>query len=134
MDLPFDLLALLRRPRTCCLAITMPDGSPQLTQTWVDTDGSQVVINTVQRVPKAKNVERDSRVAVTVSDPANPPRYDAVRGRVVGTTTDGGAEHMDALAQRYLGLPCCSRRSAARCSPPGRGCSSCVACPAGEHG
>jgi hypothetical protein len=26
----------------------MPDGSPQLTQTWVDTDGQHVVINTIE--------------------------------------------------------------------------------------
>ena len=105
MDLPPDLLALLRRPSTCYLATTMPDGSPQLTQTWVDTDGTHVVINTVQGFQKARNVERDPRVAVTVSDPANPSRYYAVRGRVVRATTEGGAEHIDALAQRYLGTP-----------------------------
>ena len=33
MDLPRDLLNLLRRPSTCYIATTMPDGSPQLTQT-----------------------------------------------------------------------------------------------------
>ena len=26
----------------------MPDGPPQTTETWVDTDGEHVVINTVQ--------------------------------------------------------------------------------------
>jgi hypothetical protein len=26
----------------------MPDGSPRLTQTWVDTDGDHVLINTVE--------------------------------------------------------------------------------------
>jgi hypothetical protein len=25
----------------------MPDGSPQLTQTWVDTDGEHMLINSV---------------------------------------------------------------------------------------
>ena len=53
----------------------MPDGSPQMTQTWVDTDGEHVIINTVQGFQKVKNVERDPRVAVNVSDPANPGRY-----------------------------------------------------------
>ena len=37
--LPHDLLDLLRRPSPCFLATLMPDGSPQLTQTWVTTDG-----------------------------------------------------------------------------------------------
>ncbi|TFV86958.1 PPOX class F420-dependent oxidoreductase [Blastococcus sp. CT_GayMR16] len=105
MDLPDELLALLRRPSTCYVATTMPDGSPQMTQTWVDTDGSHVLINTVQGFQKVRNVERDPRVALGVSDPENPTRYFAVRGRVVDATTDGAAEHIEALAQRYLGGP-----------------------------
>jgi PPOX class probable F420-dependent enzyme len=83
----------------------MPDGSPQLTQTWVDTDGEHVVINTVQGHQKAKNIERDPRVAACISDRSNPSRYYAIRGRVDKATTDGGAEHIEALAQRYLGGP-----------------------------
>jgi PPOX class probable F420-dependent enzyme len=81
------------------------DGSPQITQTWVDTDGEHVVINTVQGFQKVKNVECDPRVAVAVADPSSPSRYYAIRGRVVNVTTEGGAEHIEALAQRYLGAP-----------------------------
>ena len=105
MDLPEGLIALLGQPSPCFLTTLMPDGSPQLTQTWVDTDGEHVLINTVQGFQKIKNVERDPRVAVAVSDPSNPSRYYAVRGRVVDVTTKGGAEHIEALAQRYLGAP-----------------------------
>jgi PPOX class probable F420-dependent enzyme len=83
----------------------MPDGSPQLTQTWVDTDGRNILINTVRGHRKVRNVERDPRVAVNVSDPARPARYFGVRGRVVDMTTDGAVAHIDALAQRYLGTP-----------------------------
>ncbi|MCI2239366.1 PPOX class F420-dependent oxidoreductase [Paenibacillus sp. TRM 82003] len=105
MDLTPELLDLLRAPSTCHLATTMPDGSPQLTQTWVDTDGEHVVVNTVQGFQKTRNVERDPRVALTVSDPANPTRYVAVRGRVVGSTTEGGAEHVEELSRKYTGGP-----------------------------
>jgi PPOX class probable F420-dependent enzyme len=105
MDLPEALIALLRQASPCFLTTLMPDGSPQLTQTWVDTDGEHVIINTVQGFQKVKNVERDPRVAVAVSDPSNPSRYYAIRGRVVNVTTKGGAEHIEALAQRYLGGP-----------------------------
>ena len=105
MDLPDDLIAILREPSTCYFATTMPDGSPQLTQTWVDTDDQHVLINTVLGYQKARNVQRDPRVAVTVSAPSNPSRYHALRGRVVNATTDGAAEHIDALAHRYLGTP-----------------------------
>jgi PPOX class probable F420-dependent enzyme len=105
VDLPEGLIALLRQPSPCFLATVMPDGSPQMTRTWVDTDGEHVVINTVQGFQKIKNIERDPRVAVSVSDPASPSRYYAIRGRVVNVTTEGGAEHIEALAQRYLGAP-----------------------------
>jgi hypothetical protein len=33
--LPDDLLDLLRKPSPCFVATLMPDGSPQLTQTWL---------------------------------------------------------------------------------------------------
>lgn len=105
MDLDDELRTLLQQPSSCYLATTMPDGSPQLTQVWVDTDGEHVVINTVQTHQKARNVQRDPRVALTVSDPSNPTRYVAVRGRVIASTTDGAVEHIEALAQRYTGQP-----------------------------
>jgi PPOX class probable F420-dependent enzyme len=105
VDLPEGLIALLRQASPCFLATTMPDGSPQLTETWVDTDGEHIVINTVLGHQKARNVERDPRVAVNVCDRSNPARYYAIRGRVVNTTTEGGAEHIETLAERYLGAP-----------------------------
>ena len=105
MNLPPELLTLLKQPSTCYIATTMPDGSPQVTQVWCDTDGEHIVINTVEGHQKARNIERDPRVAVTVSDPAHPSRYHAARGRVVAVTREGGVEHIEALAERYLGRP-----------------------------
>ena len=105
MDMPAALIALLREPSPCFLATVMPDGSPQVTQTWADTDGEHVVINSVQGHQKVRNVERDPRVAVNVCDPSKPSRYFAIRGRVVGITTEGAAEHIEVLARRYLGCP-----------------------------
>ena len=105
MDLPEDLIDLLHRPSPGWVATTMPDGSPQLTQTWVNTDGSNVLVNTVEGFQKVRNLERDPRVAVSVADPANPSRYFSVRGRVTNATTEGGAEHIEKLSQRYIGGP-----------------------------
>ncbi len=52
---------------------------------------------------KARNIQRDPRVALTVSAPSHPSRYYALRGRVVDVTTEGAAAHIDTLAHRYLG-------------------------------
>jgi predicted pyridoxine 5'-phosphate oxidase superfamily flavin-nucleotide-binding protein len=78
----------------------MPDGSPQVTQTWADTDGEHVVINSVQGHQKVRNAGRDPRVAVNVCDVSRPSRYYAIRGRVIAIITEGGAEHIEALARR----------------------------------
>lgn len=103
MQLTDELLTLLRKPSICYIATTMADGSPQLTQTWVDTDGRHVLINSVQGYVKMQNIARDPRVAVTISAPDNPSRYFQVRGRVVNVTTEGAVDHIELLAQKYLG-------------------------------
>jgi PPOX class probable F420-dependent enzyme len=105
MKLPDGFVEMMRKPNPCFLTTLMPDGSPQTTETWVDTDGEHVIINTVQTHLKMKNIARDPRVAVAVCDASDPSRYYAVRGRVVKTTTEGGADHIEALSQRYTGGP-----------------------------
>jgi PPOX class probable F420-dependent enzyme len=100
-----ELLTLLRRPSICYIATSMADGSPQVTQTWVDTDGENVIINSVQSHVKTRNIERDPRVAVAISHPDDPSRYFQVRGRVIEVTTIGAADHIETLAQKYLGKP-----------------------------
>jgi len=105
ISLPPGLLDLLGKPSPCFIATTMPDGSPQLTQTWVGTDGEHIIINTVQGYQKVRNVERDPRVAVTVANPQDVTDYYSVRGRVVDITTKGGAESIEELAQKYVGGP-----------------------------
>ena len=90
--LPPELLGLLRGTGLAFIATTMPDGSPQLTQVWVDTDGQHVLVNSVTTHRKVRNVRRDPRVAITVADPSDPSAYFQVRGRVLEMTTDGAAD------------------------------------------
>ncbi|MEF2977578.1 PPOX class F420-dependent oxidoreductase [Subtercola sp. YIM 133946] len=103
MTLSDELLGLLRKPSLCFIATTMPNGSPQLTETWVDTDGENVVINTVEGFQKVRNIARDPRVSVAIADAENPTRYFQVRGTVIETRTEGAAEHIDALSHKYTG-------------------------------
>ena len=98
------LQALLGEPAFCQVATLLPDGSPHLTQVWVDTDGQHILVNTFEGSQKLRNVRRDPRVAVNVVDPGNAWRLAHVRGRVVEITTEGADEHIDALAQKYLGV------------------------------
>ena len=44
-------------------------------------------------------------MAIALQDPANPYRYLEVRGRVVEITEKGADDHINKLAQKYLGKP-----------------------------
>ncbi|MGK5683146.1 PPOX class F420-dependent oxidoreductase [Actinoplanes sp. URMC 104] len=103
--LPEGLLKLLRGASPCFVATVDPDGSPQLTEVWVGTDGERILINTVEGFRKVRNVERDPRVSVIVADPADVSTYYSVKGHVVDVTPKGAAEHIEQLAQKYLGGP-----------------------------
>lgn len=82
----------------------MPDGTPQTTPLWVDTDGEHLLLNTEVHRQKYKNVERDPRITVTIIDSDNPYAYGEVRGEVVETVTGPEARaHIDKLAQKYQG-------------------------------
>lgn len=80
-----------------------PEGEPNVTPVWVELDGEDIVINTALGRAKARNLASDSRVAVSLSDPDNPQSAIAVRGTVVGFTTDGADEVIDRLAKKYTG-------------------------------
>lgn len=105
VSLPPELIDLLRKPSPCFVATLMPDGSPQLTETWVTTDGVNVVLNIVGGMQKDRNLRRDPRVSVNVVDPSDVNRFYEVRGRATSMTTEGGKEGIDAISQKYLGIP-----------------------------
>jgi PPOX class probable F420-dependent enzyme len=81
----------------------MPDGQPQVTPVWCDFDGSHVIVNSAKGRQKDRNMRRDPRVTLTISDPENPYRYLEVRGRVAEVTEEGAEEHIDRMAKKYLG-------------------------------
>lgn len=103
-------MGLLRDRALCFVATVMPSGAPQLTQTWADTDGEHILINTVEGHQKLRNLRRDERVALNIADPGQPARYHVIRGRVVAETTEGAEAHIDVLARRYTGKPYAWRR------------------------
>jgi PPOX class probable F420-dependent enzyme len=96
-----DLLQTAK-PAFAQLATVNSDGSPQVTPVWVDYDGTHVLVNTARGRVKAKNLERNPRVALSISDPENPYRYVGIQGRVVEMIEKGGDAHIDKMAKKYL--------------------------------
>jgi PPOX class probable F420-dependent enzyme len=96
--------ALLGGKNFVFLATIGSDGSPQLTPTWVDTDGENVIINTAIGRIKMKNVERDPRVALSVFDHENPYHRVSIKGKVIKQVKGKKADdHIDKLAIKYTG-------------------------------
>jgi PPOX class probable F420-dependent enzyme len=84
----------------------MKDGSPQVTPTWVDIDkdGNSILVNTAEGRIKHKNVSRDPRVAISISDQNNPYNMVSIRGRVIEQISEDADEHTDRLAKKYVDM------------------------------
>ena len=87
------------------IATVNPDGTPQVTPTWVDTDGNYVLINTAVGRIKHRNVKKNPHVALAITDQANPYNLIIIKGKVVDQVTGKPAEdHIDKMAKKYQGL------------------------------
>jgi PPOX class probable F420-dependent enzyme len=106
-----DALRLLGEGKNLAIIATiMPDGSPQATAVWVDTDGEHVRFNTAEGRVKTKNLRRDPRVAVAILNADNPYEQVTIRGRVVEFVHEGAVEHIDSLARKYVGTDAFTER------------------------
>ncbi len=95
---------LLKGKNFAFVATLNKDGSTQLTPTWVDTDGENVLVNTALGRQKTVNIARDPRVTVGVLDQSNPYEYVSIRGKVAKQVRGKEADaHIDKLALKYTG-------------------------------
>ena len=85
------------------LATTMPDGTPQVTPVWFDTDGEYILVNSAAGRVKDRNMRARPAVAMVIADPRNLYRYVQIRGRVTDITSDGAVEHINRLSRKYTG-------------------------------
>lgn len=85
------------------LGTIMPDGSPQVTPVWFNTDGEYIAINTAKGRQKDRNMRARPQVAMTIIDPKRPYRYLQIRGEIVEIAEEGAAEHISELSRKYRG-------------------------------
>ncbi len=106
MALPDDVRTLLQGRNFAHVATVLPDGGPHSVAVWVGVEGDRVVFFTQQSSRKARNLEREPRVAISIIDFENPYRTAQVRGRVAGRRTgDEALAVMDEISRKYTGEP-----------------------------
>lgn len=97
--------ALLRRPNFAHLATLRSDGSPKLDPIWIDVvDETTVIMATGIHSLKARNIQRDPRIAISVVDVDNPYEEAQLRG-IAAVEPDPGMAAMDAISHKYIGRP-----------------------------
>ena len=101
-----DVRRVLESTVNAHLATVLPDGGPHTVPVWVDTEGDHIVFLTGPDSRKARNLQRDPRVAMSLTPADNPFQPVIIRGRVV-EWLDGDAAWtiIDRIATKYTGGP-----------------------------
>src|SRR5271154_2789113 len=107
--LPDDVRALLAAPNYVHLSTLRADGSPRNWVVWVGLEDQLILMCTSETVWKAKDMRRDPRVGLSVSDLSNPYRMATIQGRVIEMRPDEGCRYMDPISIKYTGAPFPSR-------------------------
>ncbi|WP_046776902.1 PPOX class F420-dependent oxidoreductase [Streptomyces yangpuensis] len=102
-ELSDDLKRLIDdAPLFATVATIQPDGSPQLSVTWLMRDGDALLISTTEGRRKEQNLRRDPRITVMINPPDAPYTYAEVRG-TAELSTEGGQELINELSRKYTG-------------------------------
>ena len=101
-----DVRALLNGPNIGHLATLLKDGAPHSVPLWVDLEGDQIAIFTAPNALKARNMDRDGRVALSITQADRPLTSAVIRGRVSERVDgDRGWAIVDRMSQKYEGKP-----------------------------
>lgn len=106
IELPAEVRRLIASPGRAHIATLLPDGSPHSVPAWVGLEGDQIAFQTPPDSRKARNLEHDPRVAISITDRNDDFSMAVVRGRVVKRLE--GEEAMavvDRLSLKYTGQP-----------------------------
>jgi PPOX class probable F420-dependent enzyme len=105
-ELPADVRRLFDGPNYAHLATLMPDGAPHSAPLWVGMEGDRIALLTSPSSRKARNIAHDARVAISITDHAQPFVMASVRGHVAERVEgDAAWVIIDRLSDKYLGQP-----------------------------
>ena len=111
LPIPGDVRKLLEAPNYVHLSTLRADGSPRNWVVWAGLEDDHILVCTSDTIAKAKDMRRDPRVALSLTDITNPYRMAAIQGRVVEVRSDEGCRYMDPISVKYTGAPFRSRGS-----------------------
>jgi PPOX class probable F420-dependent enzyme len=109
IPIPDDVRQLFDAPNYVHLSTLRADGSPRNWVVWVGLEDDYILVCTSDAIWKAKDMRRDPRVAMSVTDTANPYRMAAIQGRVVDVRPDEDCRYMDPISVKYTNAPFPSR-------------------------
>jgi Pyridoxamine 5'-phosphate oxidase len=75
IPIPHDVRQLLDAPNYVHLSTLRADGSPRNWVVWVGLEGDHILVCTSDAIWKAKDMRRHPRVAMSVTDKANPTTW-----------------------------------------------------------
>ncbi|HEY4027522.1 MAG TPA: TIGR03618 family F420-dependent PPOX class oxidoreductase [Candidatus Dormibacteraeota bacterium] len=106
ITLPTNVRRLIDGVNYAHIATVLPDGGPHSVPLWVEMEGDHIAVLTSPKSRKARNLDRDPRVAISMTDHAQPYAMAWVRGRVARRLEDDDAlEVIDRLSVKYTGQP-----------------------------
>ena len=85
---PEEMNAYLDETHIAHLATLKRDGSPHLTPLWYQYDNGNLYMITEGSLLKARNIKRDSRVAVSISNDQEPYKYVLMEGNAEVSNRD----------------------------------------------
>jgi PPOX class probable F420-dependent enzyme len=110
IDITPEVRTLLLGPNIAHLASIRRDGSPASHPVWIGFDGTHLLVCTGPGSAKARNVEHDPRVALSIVNQTNPYEEAMIRGTVVEVRSDNDLADMDPISYVYTGKPFPSRQ------------------------
>ncbi len=104
MRIPDDHRDLLDQPVVAMLATAESDGHVAVSPIWMElVDDSTVRFSSLATTLKSRHLVENRYAALCLLDPNDPYRFLELRGVVTEIATEGAHDHLDTMAQRYLG-------------------------------
>ena len=99
-----EMAAFLERPLVASFVTLRADGSPEVAPVWYQFADGDFIVYTSRTFRRVRNIERDSRVVISIAPHDAPYAYVTAEGRAM-ITRDGVAEVARAITERATVWP-----------------------------